>query len=197
MDLIPRVQSLIMKPKEEWVKIKGESTPIPELFMKYALFLVLISGIAQFVGYGLVGVRVPFVGVYRVGIISALLRGVVFAGLQLVSAYIFGMVINALAPTFGSKPNLENAMKLAVYSLTPGWVGGIFYIIPALAFLALIASLYGLYVMYLGFASPVMDTPQDKVMGYTVASVVAAIVLTAVISLVVGAIFAIGAVSIT
>jgi hypothetical protein len=197
MDLIPRVQSLIMKPKEEWVKIKGESTPIPQLFMNYALFLVLISGIAQFVGYGLVGVRVPFVGVYRVGIISALLRGVVFAGLQLVSAYIFGMVINALAPTFGSKPNLENAMKLAVYSMTPGWVGGVFYIIPALAFLALIASLYGLYVMYLGFASPMMDTPQDKVMGYTVASVVAAIVLTAVVSLVVGAIFAIGAVSIT
>ena len=197
MDLIPRIQNLIMKPKEEWVKIKGESTPIPQLFMNYALFLVLISGIAQFVGYGLVGVRVPFVGVYRVGIISALLRGVVFAGLQLVSAYIFGMVINALAPTFGSKPNLENAMKLAVYSMTPGWIGGIFYIIPALAFLALIASLYGLYVMYLGFASPMMDTPQDKVMGYTVASVVAAIVLTAVVSLVVGAIFAIGAVSIT
>lgn len=197
MDLIPRVQGLIMKPKEEWVKIKGESTPVPQLFMNYALFLVLISGIAQFIGYGLVGVSVPFVGVYRVGIISALLRGVVFAGLQLVSAYIFGMVINALAPTFGSKPNLENAMKLAVYSMTPGWIGGIFYIIPALAFLALIASLYGLYVMYLGFASPMMDTPQDKVMGYTVASVVAAIVLTAVISLVVGAIFAIGAVSIT
>jgi hypothetical protein len=197
MDLIPRIQGLIMKPKEEWVKIKGESTPVPQLFLNYALFLVLISGVAQFIGYGLVGVKVPFVGVYRVGIISALLRGVVFAGLQLVSAYIFGMVINALAPTFGSKPNLENAMKLAVYSLTPGWIGGIFYIIPALAFLALLASLYGLYVMYLGFANPLMDTPQDKVMGYTVASVVAAIVLTAVISLVVGAIFAIGTVSIT
>lgn len=197
MDLVPRIQGLIMKPKEEWVKIKGESTPIPQLFMNYALFLVLISGIAQFVGYGLVGIRVPFVGMYRVGIVSALLRGVVFAGLQLVSAYIFGMIINALAPTFGSKPNLENAMKLAVYSLTPGWIGGVFYIIPALAFLAFIASLYGLYVMYLGFSNPMMDTPPDKVMGYTVASVVAAIVLIAVVSLVLGAIFAIGAVSLT
>lgn len=195
MDLIPRVQGLIMKPKEEWVKIKGESTPIPQLFMNYALFLVLISGVAQFIGYGLVGISVPFVGMYRVGIISALLRGVVFAGLQLVSAYIFGLIINALAPTFGSKPNLENAMKLAVYSLTPGWIGGVFYIIPALAFLAFIASLYGLYVMYLGFSNPMMGTPQDKVMGYTVASVVAAIVLIAVVSLVLGAIFAIGAVS--
>jgi hypothetical protein len=195
MELVPRIQGLIMKPKEEWVKIKGESTPIPQLFMNYALFLVLISGIAQFIGYGLVGIRVPFVGMYRVGIVSALLRGVVFAGLQLVSAYIFGMIINALAPTFGSKPNLENAMKLAVYSLTPAWIGGVFYIIPALAFLAFVASLYGLYVMYLGFANPIMDTPPDKVMGYTVACVVAAIVLIAVVSLVLGAIFAIGAVS--
>ncbi len=197
MDLIPRVQGLIMKPKEEWVKIKGESTPIPQLFMNYALFLVLISGIAQFIGYGLVGIRVPFVGMYRVGIVSALLRGVVFAGLQLVAAYIFGMIINALAPTFGSKPNLENAMKLAVYGLTPGWLGGVFYIIPALSFLAFIASLYGLYIIYLGFSNPMMDTPPDKVMGYTVASIVAAIVLIAVVSLVLGAIFAIGAVSLT
>jgi hypothetical protein len=50
--------------------------------------------------------------------------------------------------------------------------------------------------MYLGVANPMMDTPQDKVMGYAVASFVAAIVLTAVVSVVVGAIFAIGAVSI-
>jgi hypothetical protein len=164
--------------------------------MNYALFLVLISAASQFIGYGLVGIRVPFVGMYRVGLISAIMRGVVFAALQLVAAYIFGMIINALAPTFGSKQNTENAMKLAVYSMTPAWVGAVFYIIPALGFLALIAALYSLYVMYLGFANPMMDTPQDKVMGYAVASFVAAIVLTAVVSVVVGAIFAIGAVSI-
>jgi hypothetical protein len=195
MDIVPRVQGLILKPKEEWTKIKGESTPIPELFMNYALILVLISGIAQFIGYGLIGVRVPFVGMYRVGLISALLRGIVFAGLQLAAAYIFGMIINALAPTFGSKPNMENAMKLAVYGMTPAWIGGIFHIIPALGFLAFVASLYGIYVMYLGFQEPMMDTPADKVVAYTVASFVVAIVLTAVVSLVLGAIFAIGAVS--
>jgi hypothetical protein len=197
MDIVARVQGLFLKPKDEWVKIKGETTPIPQLFMSYALLLVLISAVAQFIGYGLVGIRVPFVGVYRVGLISALLRGVVFAGLHLVSAYVFGMVINALAPTFGSKASLESAMKLAVYSLTPAWVGAVFYIIPALSFLAMIAALYGLYVLYLGFANPMMDTPQDKVVPYTVASLVAVVVLMAVVSLIVGAIFAIGAVSIT
>jgi hypothetical protein len=197
MDLVARVQGLFLKPKDEWVKIKGESTPVTQLFMSYALLLVLISAAAQFIGYGLVGIRVPFVGVYRVGLISALLRGVVFAGLQLVSAYVFGMVINALAPTFGSKASVENSMKLAVYSLTPAWVGAIFYIIPALSFLAMIAALYGLYVMYLGFANPMMETPPDKVVPYTVASFVAAIVLMAVAYLIVGAIFAIGSVSLT
>ena len=195
MDLIPRVQNLILKPKEEWVKIKGESTPVPQLFLNYALFLVLISGIAQFIGYGLVGVRVPFVGVYRVGILSALFRGVVFAGLQLVSAYVFGMVINALAPTFGSKPNLENAMKLVVFSMIPGWIAGVFNILPVLGILAFIAALYGLYILYLGFQTPMMETPQDKVVPYLVVSILVVAGLMIVVSVVVGAFFAVGSMS--
>ena len=29
MDLVARVQALVLKPKEEWVKIKAESTTVP------------------------------------------------------------------------------------------------------------------------------------------------------------------------
>jgi len=197
MDLMARVQGIVLKPREEWIKIKAETASVSGLFMSYAMILAAIPAVAQFIGYGLIGRRYPFIGWVRMGLGTSLLRAVFSYILSLVMVYVFALIINALAPTFGSKPNLENAMKLAVYSLTPGWIGGVFYIIPALAFLALVASLYGLYVMYLGFAHPMMDTPPDKVMGYTIASVVAAIVLIAVVSLVLGAIFAIGAVSLT
>jgi hypothetical protein len=192
MNLVARVQAILLKPKEEWVKIKGESTPVAQLFTSYAAVLAAIPAIGQFIGYGLIGISIPFAGVYRFGLGTSLLRAIIYYVLILVSAYIFGMIINALAPSFGSKPSLENAMKLAVYSMTPAWIGGVFYIIPALGVLAILASLYGLYILYLGFSSPMMDTPKEKVMGYIVVSVVVVAVLMFVVGLVLGLVFAVG-----
>jgi len=192
MNIVARVQAILLKPKEEWVKIKAESTPIPQLFLGYAALLAAIPAIAQFIGYGLIGTRVLTFGLIRMGIGQALFRAILYYVTALLSAYVFGIVINALAPSFGSKPSLDNAMKLAVYSMTPAWIGGVFYIIPALSILATIASLYGLYVLYLGFDSPMMETPKDKVVGYAVVSFIVVIVIMVVISVVLGLIFVFG-----
>ncbi|MBN1272770.1 MAG: YIP1 family protein [Candidatus Aminicenantes bacterium] len=194
MDIVNRVQNILLKPKEEWVKIKSESISVNQLFTSYAIFLAAIPAIAQFIGLGLVGRRIPFFGWYRYPLGRALLYAILMYVFSLVSVYIFGIVINALAPSFGSKQNMENAMKLAVFSMTASWVVGILYIIPFLGFLALIASLYGLYILYLGFNTPMMDTPKEKVAGYFVVSLIVVIVLTSVIFFVLGAIFAVGGV---
>jgi len=195
MDLVSRAQAIILKPKEEWVKIKGEPTPVTQLFTSYAAVLALIPAIAQFIGYALIGTRVLTFGVIRMNIGSALLRMVLYYIFALASVYVFGLVINALAPSFGSKQSAENAMKLAVYSMTPAWVGGIFYTIPALWILATLASLYGIYILYLGFATPMMDTAKDKVVGYLVVSFIVMIVLTVVVGLILSALFVVGSVS--
>ena len=195
MDLVSRAQAIILKPKEEWVKIKGEPTPATQLFTSYAAVLALIPAIAQFIGYALIGTRVLTFGVIRMNIGSALLRMVLYYIFALASVYVFGLVINALAPSFGSKQSAENAMKLAVYSMTPAWVGGIFYTIPALWILATLASLYGIYILYLGFATPMMDTAKDKVVGYLVVSFIVMIVLTVVVGLILSALFVVGSVS--
>lgn len=195
MDLVSRVQAIILKPKEEWVKIKGESTTISQLLTSYAAVLAAIPAIGQFIGFGLIGRRVPFIGWYKFGIGRALAQAIYSYVLALIAVYVFALVINALAPTFSSTPNMANAMKLAVYSMVPMWVAGVFYIIPYLSFLVWIAGLYGLYVLYLGFNTPMMDTPKDKVPGYLIISIVVVIVLYAVIALISGAIFAVSRVS--
>ncbi|MBM3294401.1 MAG: YIP1 family protein [Candidatus Aminicenantes bacterium] len=192
MNLIGRVQAIILKPKDEWVKIKGESTPVMQLFMGYAVPLAAIAYLAMFIGEALIGYRVPFLGWIRIPFVRALLHAVVFYVLALASVYAWGLIINALAGTFGSKPNLENAMKLAVYSATPLWIGGIFNLLPFLSWLGFLLGLYGLYVMYLGFKTPLMDTPPDKVVGYLVVSIVVYIVIFAVVAVIIGAIFAVG-----
>jgi hypothetical protein len=188
MDLVKRAQGIILKPKEEWAVIKDEPTTIPQLFTKYACILAAIPAVATFLGWALVGFRVPYSGASWTG------RGLLFAifsyVLGLVSVYALGFVINALAPNFGSTPNPTLAMKLAVYSMTPGWVAGVFHLIPALGILAVIGSLYGLYVLYLGFSHPLMGTPKEKVVGYIVVCAVVVFVLMFVVSAVLGAAFA-------
>lgn len=194
MDLVARAQAIILKPKDEWVKIKGETTTVKDLFMSYAMILAAIPAVAQFVGHALIGQRVPFLGWYRWSIGSSLLYAILSYVISLATVFVLALIIDALAPSFASTKNQVSALKLAVFSMTPAWVAGIFYIVPFLGILAVLGSLYGLYVLYLGFATPLMETPKDKVMGYFVVSLVVAIVLTAVFGLILGAFFAVGAV---
>jgi ABC-type Na+ efflux pump permease subunit len=90
------------------------------------------------------------------------------------------LIIDALSPTFSGEKNLNQAFKVATYSYTPGWLVGIFALIPALMILGIL-GLYGLYLLYLGL--PVlMKSPKEKSTGYTIAIIIAAIVIFVVIS---------------
>jgi len=193
MNLMARVQGICLKPKEEWIKIRGESTPVKTLFLQYVIPLAAIPAAAQFIGYGLIGVRVPFFGNLRLPFGAAIVRALLTFVLTAAAAYVAGLIINALAPSFASKQNMEAAMKLAVYALTPSWIAGVLYIIPALSILVGLAGLYGLYILYLGFQAPMMETPKEKVMSYFLVSLVVMVVLWLVIGLIIGSVFALGA----
>ena len=64
--------------------------------------------------------RILSFGVFRYPLGTALFQAILTYALTVVSVYVAGMVINALAPSFGSKSNLENAMKLVVLFHDPG-----------------------------------------------------------------------------
>lgn len=191
MDLVHRAQGILVKPREEWVKIKGEPTTETELFTSYAMVLAAIPAVAQFIGHLLIGQRIPFIGLYRWGVGRALGSAVLSYVFSLATVYLLAFIINALAPNFSSLQNMTNAMKLSVYSMTPGWVAGVLYIFPVLGILTILASLYGLYILYLGFDAPMMETPKEKVLGYMVISIVAVIVLDIVFALILGGLYAV------
>jgi len=191
MDIVPRVQAILLKPKEEWVKIKAEPSTVTDLFTSYAMILAAIPAVCQFLGNILVGRRLPMVGVFRWPLGRAFGNAVVSYVFALVTVYLFALIINELAPNFGSAKNMTSALKLSVYSMTPGWVAGVLYIIPGLWILGVLASLYGLYILYLGFDTPMMETPKDKVVGYMAVSIVVVIVLYVVFTWILGGIFAV------
>ena len=190
MNLVARVQAILLKPKEEWLKIKDEPTTIQQLFVPYAVILAAIPAVAQFLGTTLfLGFRIPGGG--GSWITRSFLYAIFSYIMSLVVVYALGFIINALAPNFSSTQSLPQAMKLAVYSMTPAWIMGIFNLIPALGALSILGSLYGLYLLYLGFATPLMGTPKEKITGYFVVSLVVAIVLMFVVGIILGAAFAV------
>ena len=187
MDIVQRVQAILLTPKAEWVKIKAEPTTVAELFTSYVMILAAIPAGSQFLGNVLVGKRLPLVGVFRWPIGQAISYAVVSYVLALVAVYVFALIINELAPSFSSAKKMANALKLSAYSMTPGWVAGVLYIVPGLWILGVVASLYGLYILYLGFDAPMMGTPKDKIPAYMVLSIIVVVVLYAVFGIVNGA----------
>jgi hypothetical protein len=179
MDLVGRVKGIVLNPKKEWQTIAGETSTIADLYKNYVVILAAIGPVASIIGMSIIGISLPFAGSYRVPMGSSLASAIVQYVLILVGVYILALVINALAPTFSGEKNINQAFRVAVYSYTPGWLAGIFMVIPALGILGIL-GLYGLYILYLGLPL-LMKAPQEKSMGYLVAVIIAAIVIFAII----------------
>jgi len=181
MDIVARVKNICITPDSEWSVIEQESTPAGTLITGYVLPLAAIGVIAGFIGGSLIGMTLPFVGSYRVPIVAGLGLAIFTIVMAVVGVFILSLIINALAPTFGAEKNSAQAMKVAVYSYTPAWVAGVFRILPLMGILALLGAIYGIYLMYLGLPR-LMKCPKDKAVGYTIVTVIVAIVVSFVTS---------------
>jgi hypothetical protein len=186
--MIQRIKDILFKPKDTWPQIKAEPTGISQVFTGYAMILAALPAIFGFLGFTLIGQSFgPITGFFRIPFIYALVWAIVWYVLTLVALYVEGLVINALAPSFGSKQNMVNAYKLAVYSSTPAFVAGILNVIPALGILVLLLGLYTFYLLFIGM--PVMmETPKEKLGGYFVVTLIIMIVIYFVVGGISGAV---------
>ncbi len=186
--MIQRIKDILFKPKDTWPQIKAEATGISQVLTGYAMILAALPAIFGFLGFTLIGQSFgPITGFFRIPFIYALIWAIVSYVLTLVALYVEGLIINALAPSFGSTQNMVNAYKLAVYSSTPAFIAGILNIIPALGILVLLLSLYTFYLLFIGM--PVMmETPKEKLGGYFVVTLIIMIVVYFVVGGVSGAV---------
>ena len=187
MEIIERVKKLLVSPKTEWQTISEENDPHGKVLMSYVLILALIPAIAAFIGYGLIGSSVfgfRIGGGIGFGLRQAIMQYLTMAG----GVYVTAFVIDALATNFGAEKNFNKAFSLVAYSYTPMFVAGIFYILPSLSWLALIASLYSLYMLYIGL-QPMMKAPAEKQTSYFIVSLLVMIVGWVIISQILSFIF--------
>ena len=190
-NLQARVTNILKQPTSEWPVIAAEPADAASLLQGYAAPLAAIPAICRWIGFSVIGMSVPFVGTFRVGIVRGLANAIVYWVFALVGAYIAALVIEKLAPTFKSSGGTIQALKLVVYASTPVWVAGVLSLIPSLSPLIIIAALYAVYVFYLGLPH-LMHTPSDQVIPYMVVSALVMVVVTVCLGIVTGIVAGVG-----
>jgi hypothetical protein len=175
--LFGRIKNILMQPREEWPRIAAEPETIAALYTSYIIpvagFAVLCAFIDNLMGFTLLGVT------YKPTYGEAVRSAVWQFGLQLGGVFVMSLILGYLAPLFGGHNDRLNALKLAAYAATAGWVANVFLLIPWLSFLTLL-GLYSLYLIRTG-APALLAVPENKALPFTAAFVGVGIVLSLVV----------------
>ena len=175
--IFTRAKNILIQPATEWEVVKGETSDKNAVLKDYALPLIILVTIASFLG-GLIFTRFGLIGYVVTKAVIAFI--VAFLGI-----YISAIVINELASSFGSKKDTNAAFKLVIYSFTPVFIAQIVAnLIPPLFFVA-IFGLYMIYLLWMGLGS-LMETPEDKKVGYVVVSALLIFVIYALLTFFLG-----------
>jgi hypothetical protein len=181
MALVDRVKKILLQPNDEWAVINSELTNAGTLYKTYIIPLAAIGPVCGAIGWSLFGISLPFTGAVRLPVTTALTNAAIMYALALVGVFLFAVIIDALAPSFGGQKNQVQALKVAAYASTASWVGGVFTLVPALSIIALVCSLYSLYLLYAGL-SPLMKSPRDKAVPYAIVIILVGVVLFVVLA---------------
>jgi uncharacterized protein YqgC (DUF456 family) len=179
--IVARIKAILLSPLTEWPKIAVEPATVGGLYTGYVMPLAAISPVCTLIhglvfGYGIGPLH------FRPSVGSALSQAVLHYVLSLIGVFVMALIIDALAPRFGGQADRLQAMKVAAYSATAGWIAGIFSLIPGLGILGLV-GLYSLFLLYLGLPR-VMRAPEAKALPYTALVMIAAVVLYLVIGVI-------------
>jgi hypothetical protein len=183
VDIVTRVKNILTHPTQEWPVVAAEPGTPAGIVAGYVAPLAAIAPLASFIGLCVVGIGVPFIGTYRVGFANGLAQSAMSFVLALVGVFVLAAIVDALAPSFAGRKSGLAALKVTAYSFTPAFVAGILLVFPPFGMFAILAGLYGIYLLYTGLPI-IMGTPREKAPIYTLAVVGSAIVVGMVLAVV-------------
>lgn len=180
MNLIERVKNILITPKTEWEVINGETATSQSLLMGYVLPLALVAAVGSLLK-GLL-----FAGAF--GLKFFIITAVIAFISSVIAYYVTVIIVDMLAPSFGSEKNMGKSAQLVAYSGTPSYVGGLLSFIPVIGWIVSLAAwAYGVYIMYLGIGL-LKKTPEDKKVVYMIVAFLIMIVLYFILVAILGAI---------
>lgn len=181
MDIVARAKGLITRPREEWGVIAGEPADTASLFKNYVIPMSAIPAVAGFIGLA-VFAQMFAASLPGFSLGALLVQTVVSYILGLAGVWLFGKLVQALAPRFGGSGEEMPAMKLAAYWPTAFWLAGAFAIVPILGILALL-GLYSFFILHQG-VPVVARVPPDRALVFTLVLIVCGIAVYLAIGLI-------------
>jgi len=169
MDLVARAKSILTTPKTEWPAIAAEDSDTASPYTGYIAPLAAIGPVALLISMTVM-----------IGLGTAISLAIGMYVSSLVGVFIMALVVSKLAPSFGGRNDMGQALKLVAYSHTPAWVASVLLLFPPLALLVLLAALYGIYLYYIVVPAAV-GVPQEKAAVYTLVSIVVVVVISIVL----------------
>lgn len=112
--LIERVKNILAQPTAEWERIAAETTPVPALVAGYLLPLCIAVAVASLFG----GLLMTGFFLSTAMLVPMLAGAAVQVTALVVGVLLWGLAINALAPSFDSKRDRARAFRLSAYSAT-------------------------------------------------------------------------------
>ena len=176
MNLVARAKGILTNPRQEWAAIDAEPLDLGQLLVGYVLPLAAIGPIASIIGWSAFG----FGGLFRLSMSTVIGMAITSYVMTIIGIFVLAWVINALAPSFNATQSMPQAIKVAAYSATAAWIGGIFNIFPAIAILGALAGLYSLYLCWVGLPI-LMKAPADKATTYVIVVIIVLIIIYVVI----------------
>jgi hypothetical protein len=176
LNLIERVQKIMLSPNSEWDRVAAEPANTQEIAISYVAPLVGAAQLAALLGLILFA---------RMDAGSALMQAII--GILLNFGIVFGLaaIADGLAPNFGAQKDFARSFQVAAYSMTPLWVFSLLAIIPQLGIIALLLGLYSLYLIFVGLPK-VKKPKKDQEAVYAIACIGAIIILSIVVVIVMG-----------
>lgn len=171
--IIDRARELLLRPKDEWIKISQESDE-PQRMISFIAVLGLVPAAALFVGYGLIGLPTMY-GFFKLSLMSAFFASLVFYFLTGVGIALTALMIGFFCHYFSVDGRWQVYLKIAIYASIAPLLANIFYILPIVKFLRIV-GFYGCVTLFVGL--PVMlKIPKEKEMQFVVTILVGAIII--------------------
>jgi hypothetical protein len=166
-NLIARAKELILRPLPTWDVIQAEDATIEGIYRSWVIPLAAIPAVCGAIGQIAFGSRVQIFGVhFHPSVVGVLGRSLATYALSLGCVYVMALVVDGLALRFDGERSRTQAFKLAAYSATPGWIAGVFALLPGLGGLfGLLGGLYSLYLFYLGLPK-LMRSDREQTLSY-------------------------------
>lgn len=180
---LTRLGALLLTPRREWGVIAAERPDRRGLYLRVILPLAAIPPVAKLVSWSLV------FGFLSFG--TALLGALLAYGLTLVGVFVLAIVAARLAPYFDGEERFDQALRLVAYAAAASWLGGIFRLVPVLAVLSLLATLYSLVLLALG-APALLAVPPERAPLFAAAMGVGALCLLALVAALMASLLGVG-----